>query len=183
MSGPSAKRRSARVLTTSSVGGGLTQKVKKPLSGVKLSGTDKNLKVGEPVSVDGQLTSMDMNEEAFDGKATSDSQMNTPNAKHFNTGAVIISLLGSINYDMNNDEEEVSFPPRLSFSLEKMWVDPKIVKTQMEVAVKKLFALDINLSAVERKSATAKTQVVRKLFSGINGFGGATIPSKFEGII
>ncbi|KAG9297862.1 hypothetical protein G9A89_006803 [Geosiphon pyriformis] len=159
MSGPSVKKRSARVLTTSSVNGGSTQKVKKPLSGVKLSGTDKNLKVGEPVSVDGQLTSMDMNKEAFDGKATSDSQMNMPNAKRFNTGAVIVSLFGSINYNMDDDEKEV------------------------EVAVKKSFALDINLSAVERKSATAKTQVVRKLFSGINGFEGATIPSKFEGII
>ncbi|KAG9304059.1 hypothetical protein G9A89_005969 [Geosiphon pyriformis] len=49
--------------------------------------------------------------------------------------------------------------------------------------MKKSFTLDINLSAVEGKSATAKTQVIRKLFSGINGFGGATIPSKFEGII
>ncbi|KAG9291994.1 hypothetical protein G9A89_017893 [Geosiphon pyriformis] len=183
MSGPSAKRRSARVLTTSSVGSDSTQKVKKPLSGVKLSSTDKNLKVGEPVSIDGQLTSMDMDGEVFDGKVISDSQMNTPNAKRFNTGVTIGSPLSSINYDMDDDEEEVSLPLQLSFFLEKVWVDPKIVKTQMKVAVKKSFALDINLSAVEGKSATAKTQVVRKLFSGINGFGGATTLLKFEGII
>ncbi|KAG9296088.1 hypothetical protein G9A89_011940 [Geosiphon pyriformis] len=128
MSGPSAKRRSARVLTTGSVGGGLIQKVKKSLSSVKLSSMNKNLKDGGPISVDGQLTSMDMDGEASD-------------------------------------------------------VDPKIVKTQVKVAVKKSFALDINLSAVKEKSAMAKTQVIKKLFSGINGFGGATILSKFEEII
>ncbi|KAG9289020.1 hypothetical protein G9A89_015569 [Geosiphon pyriformis] len=182
MSGLSTKKRSARVLTIGSVGGGLTQKVKKPLSGVKLSSADKNLKDGGPVSVDRQLTSMDTDGEASDGKATSNSQMNTPNAKHFNTGAAISSLLSSINYDMD-DEEEVSLPPRLFFSLEKVWVDPKIVKTQVEVAVKKSFTLDINLSAVEEKLAMAKTQVIRKLFSSINGFGGATTPLKFEKII
>ncbi|KAG9303460.1 hypothetical protein G9A89_013787 [Geosiphon pyriformis] len=71
--------------------------------------------------------------------------------------------LGSINYNME-EEEEVSLPP-------------------LEVAMKKSFTLDINLLAVEEKLATAKTQVIRKLFSGINGFGGATTPSKFEGII
>ncbi|KAG9287077.1 hypothetical protein G9A89_023042 [Geosiphon pyriformis] len=125
---------------------------------------------------------MDTDGKAFDGKVISDSQMNTPNAKYFNTGAAISSPLGSINYDMDN-EEEVSLPPHLSFSLEKVWVDPKIVKIQVEVAVKKFFALDINLLAMEGKSAMAKTQVVRKLFSRINGFGGATTPSKFEGII
>ncbi|KAG9298516.1 hypothetical protein G9A89_018875 [Geosiphon pyriformis] len=164
MSGPSAKRRSARVLTAGSVGGSSTQKVKKPFSGVKLSSTDKNLKDGGHVSVDGQPTSMDTDGEAFDGKVISDSQMNMSNVKHFNTGAAIGSPLGSINYDMD-DEEEVSLPLRLSFSLEKV-----------EVAVKKSFALDINLLAVEGKSAMAKTQVNQ-------WFWGATTSLKFEGII
>ncbi|KAG9288782.1 hypothetical protein G9A89_023079 [Geosiphon pyriformis] len=154
-----AKKRSARVSTTSSVGGGSTQKVKKPLSGIKLSDTDKDLKISRPVSIDRQLTSMDTDGEAFDGKITSDSQMNTPNVKCFNTGVAISSPLSSINYDMDDDEEEV------------------------EVAVKKSFTLDINFLAVERKSATAKTHAIRKLFSRINGFGGATTPSKFKGII
>ncbi|KAG9289468.1 hypothetical protein G9A89_008029 [Geosiphon pyriformis] len=164
MSDPSAKRRSAKVLTASSVGGGSIQKVKKPFSGVKLSSVNKNLKDGRSVSVDGQLTSMDTDGEAFDGKATSDSQMNMSNVKHFNTGAAIGSPFGSINYNID-DKKEVSLPSYLFFSLKKVWVDPKIVKTQMEVAVKKSFALDINFSAVEEKSTTAKTQVIRKLFS------------------
>ncbi|KAG9295878.1 hypothetical protein G9A89_006617 [Geosiphon pyriformis] len=42
-------------------------------------------------------------------------------------------------------------------SLKKKWINPKIVKTPMEVSVRKSFALDINLLTVEGKSATAKT--------------------------
>ncbi|KAG9300025.1 hypothetical protein G9A89_009753 [Geosiphon pyriformis] len=64
-----------------------------------------------------------------------------------------------------------------------VWIDPKIIKTQVDVAIKKSFTLDINLSAVEGKLATAKTHVIRKLFSRINGFGGTTTLSKFEEII
>ncbi|KAG9291166.1 hypothetical protein G9A89_013038 [Geosiphon pyriformis] len=169
MSGFSAKRRFARVSTTGSVGGGSTQKI-------------KNLKDDGPVSVDGQFASMVIDGKASDGRAASDSQMNTPNMKCFNTGAAIGSPIGSINYDID-DEKEGSLPPHLSFSLEKVWVDFKIVKSQVKVAVKKLFALDINLSDVERKLATAKTQVIRKLFLTINGFGRATTFSKFKEII
>ncbi|KAG9300255.1 hypothetical protein G9A89_011328 [Geosiphon pyriformis] len=47
----------------------------------------------------------------------------------------------------------------------------------------KSFILDINLSAIEEKSATAKTQLIRKIFLLVNGFGGATIFSKFKEII
>ncbi|KAG9303141.1 hypothetical protein G9A89_005099 [Geosiphon pyriformis] len=172
MSGPGAKRKLARVSTTSSVGEGSIQKIRKSLSTIKSSSVDKNLKDGRSVCEDRQFASMDMDGGISDGKSTSDSQMNTPNAKCFNAGAAIGSSIGSINYGMN-DEKEVSLP----------LLDPKIVKSQVEVAVKKSFALDINLSAVEGKSATAKTQVIKKLFSTINGFGGATTPSKFEGII
>ncbi|KAG9300022.1 hypothetical protein G9A89_009750 [Geosiphon pyriformis] len=45
------------------------------------------------------------------------------------------------------------------------------------------FALNINFSAIEEKSVTAKTQYIRKIFLSVNGFGGATTSSKFEGII
>ncbi|KAG9301355.1 hypothetical protein G9A89_018027 [Geosiphon pyriformis] len=179
MSGPGAKKRLARVSTAGSVGGGSTQKVKKSLGNIKVSSADISLKDGRSVCVDRHFVSMDMDGGISDGKSTSDSQMNMPDAKHFNTGAAISSPLGSINYDMD-DEEKISLPPPLPSSV---WVNSKIVKTQVEIAVKKSFALDINLLAVEGKSATTKTQVIRKLFSRINGFGGATTPSKFEGII
>ncbi|KAG9287360.1 hypothetical protein G9A89_023732 [Geosiphon pyriformis] len=53
----------------------------------------------------------------------------------------------------------------------------------VEVSVRKSFALDINLSAVDGKFATAKTQFIRKIFSLVNSFGRATILSKFKEII
>ncbi|KAG9285757.1 hypothetical protein G9A89_013182 [Geosiphon pyriformis] len=66
---------------------------------------------------------------------------------------------------------------------EKKWINSKIIKTPVEVSVKKSFALDISLSAVESELAMAKTWLIRKIFSTINGFGKATTFSKFEGII
>ncbi|KAG9301421.1 hypothetical protein G9A89_018093 [Geosiphon pyriformis] len=106
----------------------------------------------------------------------------TPKTKRVKNNLDCGSLLGLLDYNMNNDNGG-PLPSPLGIPLEKMWLDPKIVKSQVEVAVRKFFALDINLSAVEGKSVTVKTQLIRKLFSKINGFGGATIPSKFEGII
>ncbi|KAG9291114.1 hypothetical protein G9A89_012986 [Geosiphon pyriformis] len=111
-----------------------------------------------------------------------DSATNTSKAKHVNTGAIFGSLLGSPNFVMD-DDNDVSLPPYLSISLEKKWIDPKIVKTQVKVSVKKSFALDINLSAMEENLTTAKTQLIRKIFSLVNSFGGAITPLKFEGII
>ncbi|KAG9300158.1 hypothetical protein G9A89_010568 [Geosiphon pyriformis] len=81
-----------------------------------------------------------------------------PKVKCVDTGTIFGSPLGSPDFTMNDDEI-------------------------VEMSVKKSFALNINLSAIERKSAMTKTQVIRKLFSGINGFGGATTLSKFERII
>ncbi|KAG9289756.1 hypothetical protein G9A89_014491 [Geosiphon pyriformis] len=70
-------------------------------------------------------------------------------SKWVNTGAVFGSPLGSPNFYMDNDKV----------------IDPKIIKTPMKVLVKKLFVLDINLSAVKEKSAMAKTQLIKKIFS------------------
>ncbi|KAG9287633.1 hypothetical protein G9A89_023983 [Geosiphon pyriformis] len=102
--------------------------------------------------------------------------------KCINTGAAFCSLLGSPNFDMD-DNKKMFLLPCLFISLDKKWVDLKIVKTQVKVLVKQSFALDINLSAVEEKSMTAKIQIIRKFFSTISGFGGVTTSSKFEGII
>ncbi|KAG9293148.1 hypothetical protein G9A89_010485 [Geosiphon pyriformis] len=110
------------------------------------------------------------------------SAVTTPKAKRVKNNLDCGFPLGSLDYNMNEDDGGPLFSS-LGIPLEKMWLDPKIVKSQVEVAVRKFFALDINLSAVEGKSATAKTQLIRKLFSKINGFGGATTSSKFEGII
>ncbi|KAG9299839.1 hypothetical protein G9A89_003383 [Geosiphon pyriformis] len=59
--------------------------------------------------------------------------------------------------------------PKTNFLLDSpnfcMDDDNVIIKTLVEVSIKKLFALDINFSAMEEKSATAKTQLIRKIFS------------------
>ncbi|KAG9297322.1 hypothetical protein G9A89_002011 [Geosiphon pyriformis] len=106
----------------------------------------------------------------------------TSKAKRVKNDLACGSPFGFLNYDMDNDDGGF-LSPFLGISLEKKWLDLKIIKTQVEVAVKKSFALNINLSAVKGKLAITKTQVIRKLFSKINGFGGATTPSKFERII
>ncbi|KAG9298528.1 hypothetical protein G9A89_018887 [Geosiphon pyriformis] len=114
------------------------------------------------------------------GQSLLSSDATTFKTKHINTDIVFGSLLGSPDFTI---DDKITLLPHLSISLKKKWIDPKIIKTLMEVSIKKLFTLDINLSAVEGKSATAKTQLIRKIFSKINGFGGATTLSKFEGII
>ncbi|KAG9298740.1 hypothetical protein G9A89_012808 [Geosiphon pyriformis] len=60
---------------------------------------------------------------------------------------------------------------------------PPPMKNLVNVPVRKSFVLDIGLDKVAGKSSQEKLVVVRKLFSGINGFGGASTPSKFSGII
>ncbi|KAG9284355.1 hypothetical protein G9A89_023612 [Geosiphon pyriformis] len=182
MSGTGAKRRSSKVLTSGSVSSGSSHKVKKSLGGVKLSSNSMALKDSGSGQVVGQFNSMDTDGEASEGEGVSNSKMNTSQAKHFNNSAIVGFLLGSINFDIE-EKEKISFPSCKSFSLNKVWINPKIIKTQVEMAVKKSFALDINLLAVEGISAMAKTHAIRKLFSRINGFGEATIPLKFEGII
>ncbi|KAG9296357.1 hypothetical protein G9A89_014949 [Geosiphon pyriformis] len=83
--------------------------------------------------------------------------------------------LGKINFLDGNDNDDVFldaslvlFPP---------------LKNLVNVSVRKLFALDLDLKAVERNSAQEKLKKIRSLFSGINSFGGASIPSKFSEII
>ncbi|KAG9307490.1 hypothetical protein G9A89_017320 [Geosiphon pyriformis] len=58
-----------------------------------------------------------------------------------------------------------------------------LLKNLVNVSVRKFFALDISLNNVVRKSTQEKLVVVRRLFSKINGFGGASTPSKFAGIV
>ncbi|KAG9302017.1 hypothetical protein G9A89_021061 [Geosiphon pyriformis] len=55
----------------------------------------------------------------------------TPKTKQINTGAVFGFSLSSPNFYMNDNE--VVLPSCLSISLEKKWIDPKIIKTTMEV--------------------------------------------------
>ncbi|KAG9299206.1 hypothetical protein G9A89_013854 [Geosiphon pyriformis] len=95
----------------------------------------------------------------------------TLKTKQFNTSVDFGFSLSSPNFFINDGK--VILLLHVNFSLEKKWIDPKITKVQVNVSVKKPFALDINLLAVEKKSATVKTQLIRKIFQ----------QTMFEGII
>ncbi|KAG9292713.1 hypothetical protein G9A89_008301 [Geosiphon pyriformis] len=150
--------------------GSFTQKKRVILRNIKHSGDEKDIslsKSGPSGSTYSDVDSLSDDDEdvditGVDGKSLLDLAVTTLKAKCIDTN----TILGSPDFTI--DDDKIVLPPCLFISLEK----------------KKSFALDINLSAVEEKSATAKTQFIRKLFSSVNGFGGgATTPSKFEGII
>ncbi|KAG9300963.1 hypothetical protein G9A89_005021 [Geosiphon pyriformis] len=138
------------------------QKKKVVLSNVKHSDDKRDISLSKAGSSD----SVYSNVKSLSGK-DKDVSMSGTNGESLlvNTGAGFGSLFGSPNFHM--DDDEVVLLSHLPISLEK----------------KKLFALDINLSAIEGKLAMTKTQLIRKFFSTVNGFGEATTPSKFEGII
>ncbi|KAG9291101.1 hypothetical protein G9A89_012973 [Geosiphon pyriformis] len=164
----------------SPAGGSFSQKKKASL--------DISLKSGSGTSVYSDVESISDDDEdismsgGFDGSFL-DSAVNTLKAKHMNTGANFGSPIGSLDFKMDKEVEPLPPPLMKKVPLNKIWINLKIIKTPVEVAVKKSFALDINLSAIEGKSAMAKTQLIRKIFSKINGFGRATTFLKFEGII
>ncbi|KAG9285954.1 hypothetical protein G9A89_002374 [Geosiphon pyriformis] len=60
---------------------------------------------------------------------------------------------------------------------------PLLLKLSVHVFVHKFFALDIDLVAIAEKSFQEKLNFIRKIFSGVNSFGKASILSKFGGII
>ncbi|KAG9287412.1 hypothetical protein G9A89_023784 [Geosiphon pyriformis] len=172
-------------------GGFFSQKKRVFLRNVKYSGIKGSVSLAKSYFDEGMYSDMESNSSSSivndilvgsSDKSFFGSAATTPKAKRVKNDLVCSFPLGSLNYDID-DNDGGFFPPPLGISLERKWLNPKIVKTQVEVAVKNFFALDINLSAMKSKSAMAKTQVIRKLFSKINGFGGATTSSKFEGII
>ncbi|KAG9285324.1 hypothetical protein G9A89_010799 [Geosiphon pyriformis] len=185
-----SKKRASKSVFHGPAGGSFLQKKKVVLGNVKHLGDEKNISLDKfelGNSVFSDVDSVFGNEES--AKITGinvgsllDLAANISKAKHINTDAIFGLPLESPNFVMDNDED-VSLSPYLLIFLKKKWIDLKIIKTQVEVSAKKSFALNINFSAVEGKSATAKTQLIRKIFLLVNGFGGATTPSKFEGII
>ncbi|KAG9285898.1 hypothetical protein G9A89_013323 [Geosiphon pyriformis] len=170
-------------------GGFFAQKKKMVLGNVKHSGDEKDIslsKSGPGDSVYSDVDSISGNNKNVGMSGISErsplgSAATTSKAKRVNTGTMFSSLFGFPNFAI--DDDEIVLPPCLPISLEKKWIDPKIIKTPVEVSIKKFFALDIDFSAVESNSATAKTRLIRKIFSSVNGFGGTTTPSKFEEII
>ncbi|KAG9300884.1 hypothetical protein G9A89_015340 [Geosiphon pyriformis] len=171
--------------------GSFSQKKRVSFRNIKHFGVKGRVSLAKPHSDGGMYSNMenDSSSNIVDDVLISSSNkfflgsaVTTPKAKRVKNNLVYSSPFGSLNYDMNDDDGSF-LSPSLGISLERKWLDPKIVKTQVEVAVKKSFALDINLSTIEDKLATANTQIIRKLFLKINGFRGATTPSKFKRII
>ncbi|KAG9297812.1 hypothetical protein G9A89_000117 [Geosiphon pyriformis] len=152
-------------------GSSFAQKKKVVLGNVKHSGDKKDIFLsnsGPSNSVYSNIDSLSGNNKNIGMAGVHDKSLlglavTISKAKHININAVFGSSLGSPDFTIDNNEI--------------------IFKTPVEVSVKKSFALNIDISAVEGKSVTAKTQLVRKNFSTINGFGEATTLSKFEEII
>ncbi|KAG9287891.1 hypothetical protein G9A89_017486 [Geosiphon pyriformis] len=109
------------------------------LDNVKHSGDEKNISLSKFGSNDSVYSDV----ESLSGKDKDVSMSGT----NVNTGTGFGSLLGFLNFHM--DDDEVVLPPQLLISLKKKWIDSKIVKTPVEVSIRKSFALDINFSAVE----------------------------------
>ncbi|KAG9300320.1 hypothetical protein G9A89_011393 [Geosiphon pyriformis] len=98
----------------------------------------------------------------------------TPKSLKILTKRVLSKPLGKIDFLSNNNDDIL---------LDKSVVLPSSLKNLVNVSVKKSFTLDISLNNVIGKSAQKKLMVIRKLFSKINGFGGASTLLKFAGII
>ncbi|KAG9296721.1 hypothetical protein G9A89_001353 [Geosiphon pyriformis] len=120
-------------------------------------------------------TSIDYNErDIFDG-GDSNQTLKSLGIK-IKTKKVLDKPLGKINFEDGFDnsnflDKSVLFLPFL------------LLKPSVHVSVHKSFILDINLVAIAGKFSQKKLNFIKKIFSDVNGFGGASIPSKFGGII
>ncbi|KAG9288805.1 hypothetical protein G9A89_023102 [Geosiphon pyriformis] len=99
----------------------------------------------------------------------------TPTGSKVKTKKALGKSLGKIDFSKVGSDDGVLSDASLEL--------PPSMKNLVNVPVKKSFALDIDLDKVAGKFSQEKLVVVRKLFSGINGFGGASTPSKFSEII
>ncbi|KAG9297164.1 hypothetical protein G9A89_019445 [Geosiphon pyriformis] len=99
----------------------------------------------------------------------------TPTSSKVRTKKTLGKPLGKIDFSKDNSNDGVLLDAPLEL--------PLSLKNLVNVPVRKLFTLDIGLDKVASKFSQEKLVVVRKLFSGINGFGGASTPSKFSEII
>ncbi|KAG9306560.1 hypothetical protein G9A89_004757 [Geosiphon pyriformis] len=118
-------------------------------------------------------TSVDYSE---NGAFTGGDSDQMPKSLHVKTKNVLGKPLGVIDYGTVNINDDVL---NGSFLLSPLLP----IKPSVQVPVRKSFALDIDLVAVAEKSSQENLNFVRKIFSGVNGFGGVSAPSKFGGII
>ncbi|KAG9288977.1 hypothetical protein G9A89_015526 [Geosiphon pyriformis] len=91
------------------------------------------------------------------------------------TKTVLGKPLGKINFSIGSNDNDVLSDVSLELS--------PFLKNLVDVSVYKSFILNVGLDKIAGKTSQKKYLVIRKLFSGINGFGRASISSKFSGII
>ncbi|KAG9290569.1 hypothetical protein G9A89_020939 [Geosiphon pyriformis] len=120
-----------------------------------------------------EKTSVDYGES---GAFTEGDPNQTPKGLRVKTKKVLEKPLGVIDYGTVNTDNDVLDN---SFLL----LPPLLVKLFVQVPVRKSFALDIDLVVVAGKSSQEKLSFIRKIFSSVNDFGGASTSSKFGGII
>ncbi|KAG9290410.1 hypothetical protein G9A89_007141 [Geosiphon pyriformis] len=156
--------------------GSFAQKKKVVLGNVKHSGDEKDIslsKSGPGNSVYSDVDSMFSDDEnvgmtGINERFLLGSIATILKAKCVNTGTIFGSLLGSPNFTM--DDDKIVLSSHLLISLEKKWINPKIIKTSVEVSIKKSFALDINLLAVKDSMHMAKTVGDRDIWASRNCF-------------
>ncbi|KAG9294988.1 hypothetical protein G9A89_017782 [Geosiphon pyriformis] len=112
--------------------------------------------------------------DAFNGRDSN--QILKSSGLKIKTKKVLGKPLGKINFEDGFDDgdflnESVLLPPPLS------------LKSSVQVSVHKFFTLDIDLVAITGKSSQEKSNFIKKIFSDVNGFGGASTLLKFGGII
>ncbi|KAG9286742.1 hypothetical protein G9A89_012292 [Geosiphon pyriformis] len=187
-------KKSVRDATTSSVNESLRQKPKILLEKVKHLGNETDLSFKLLASNSGQYKNIDTSSnEKLEHKMGKnmgydtgnkndgllDSCTNTPKAKHFNSGIVKASSLSPCNFGFAIDDIDMDLSS-LVF-LEPSFHPVASVKKKLCFEPTKSFALNIGLLAVFRSTLCDKLKGVKKLFYKIDGFGGASISSKFSG--
>ncbi|KAG9288606.1 hypothetical protein G9A89_006707 [Geosiphon pyriformis] len=139
------------------VGGTFSQKKKVSVGNIKHSGDEREIFLTKPSvnngmysDIDSKLGDDELNSAAISsgGGSFLNSAATTPKAKRISNNLVSSFPIGTISFEM--DENMVHLLLLLNISFDKRWIDSKVVKTQVEMPIKKSFALDINLSAVER---------------------------------
>ncbi|KAG9292230.1 hypothetical protein G9A89_023950 [Geosiphon pyriformis] len=112
---------------------------------------------------------------AFDGRDPN--QTPKSSGLKIKTKKVLGKPLGKINFEDGFDDGD--FLDESAFLLLSF-----LLKSSVQVSVRKFFALNIDLVAVAKKSSQEKSNFIKKFFSGVNGFGGGVSTlSKFGGII
>ncbi|KAG9291856.1 hypothetical protein G9A89_012141 [Geosiphon pyriformis] len=132
------------------------QKKKVVLENIKHLGNEKNISLNKSEFGDNVFSGVNSlfgdkkgaNITGINVGSLLNSAVNTFKTKHVNTGAVFGSSLSSSNFDID-DNEKVFLSFYLSISLNKKWVDPKIVKTQVE-KIATCNVQDINVSAKQK---------------------------------